>query len=73
MARVVSLTPGATAGPGGDDPKNCEPIIHELLGAAGQGANLLLNVAARPDGTLAPELIERLLEAGKWLDQNWSE
>jgi alpha-L-fucosidase len=56
--------------PGGDDSKNPVPIIHELLGAAGQGANLLLNVGARPDGTLGTEFTERLVEAGKWLDQN---
>jgi alpha-L-fucosidase len=27
-------------------------------------------VAARPDGALGPECTERLLEVGKWLDQN---
>jgi alpha-L-fucosidase len=31
---------------------------------------LLLNVGARPEGTLGAEFTERLAEAGKWLDQN---
>jgi alpha-L-fucosidase len=52
------------------DPQNPAAIIHELLGAAGKGAGLLLEVAARPEGTLGPDFIERLLEVGKWLDQN---
>jgi alpha-L-fucosidase len=51
------------------DPKDPAPIIHALLEAAGQGAGLLLEVGAKPDGTLGPEFVERLLEAGKWLDQ----
>jgi alpha-L-fucosidase len=72
LPRVICLTLSGSAalGPGGEDPKNPAPILHELLGAAGQGANLLLNVGARPEGTLSPEFTERLAEAGKWLDQN---
>ena len=72
LPRVTCLTLSGSSGPGpgGDDSKNPAPIIHELLGAAGQGANLLLNVAARPEGTLGAEFTERLAEAGKWLDQN---
>ncbi len=70
LPRVTCLTLSGSPGSGGGDAKNPAPILHELLGAAGQGADLLLNVAARPDGTLGAEFTERLLEAGKWLDQN---
>jgi alpha-L-fucosidase len=55
---------------GAGESKNPAQIIHELLEAAGQGAGLLLEVGAKPDGTLGSEFLERLLEAGKWLDQN---
>ena len=72
LPRITSLTLRGPSGPdpGADDSKNPAPIIHELLAAAGQGTNLLLNVAARPEGTLGTEFTERLAEAGKWLDQN---
>jgi alpha-L-fucosidase len=32
------------------------------------GANLLLNIGPRPDGTVPPEAEERLRELGKWLE-----
>ena len=47
--------------------KSAEQIIRALVGAAGRGANLLLNVGPRPDGTIGPESSQRLLEVGKWL------
>jgi len=47
--------------------KSALEIIHALLGAAGRGANLLLNVGPRPDGTIGPEFSGRLQEVGKWL------
>jgi alpha-L-fucosidase len=47
--------------------KSAEQIIHALLGAAGRGANLLLNVGPRPDGTIGDEPTKRLQEVGKWL------
>ncbi|MGC8643604.1 MAG: alpha-L-fucosidase [Isosphaeraceae bacterium] len=50
--------------------KSPEEVIHALLGAAGRGANLLLNVGPRPDGTIGAEFTDRLLEVGKWLDAN---
>lgn len=50
--------------------KSPEQVVHYLLGAAGRGANLLLNVGPRPDGTIGPESSERLLEVGRWLDTN---
>jgi alpha-L-fucosidase len=50
--------------------KSAEQIIHALLGAAGRGANLLLNVGPHPDGTIGPEMTQRLQEVGKWLADN---
>jgi alpha-L-fucosidase len=50
--------------------KSPEQLIHYLLGAAGRGANLLLNVGPRPDGTIGAEFAERLLEVGRWLKPN---
>lgn len=35
--------------------------------AAGNDANLLLNVGPRPDGTIQPEAVERLKAIGEWL------
>jgi alpha-L-fucosidase len=68
MPQVWCATLAGALGAG--DPKDPAPIIHELLEATGRGACLLLEVGAKPDGTLGPEFVERLLEAGKWLDQN---
>jgi alpha-L-fucosidase len=42
-------------------------LIHALVGAAGRGANLLLNVGPQPEGTIGAEFSERLLAVGKWL------
>ena len=47
--------------------KTAEQLIHALLGAAGRGANLLLNVGPHPDGTIGPEFTQRLQDVGKWL------
>jgi alpha-L-fucosidase len=47
--------------------KSVEQIIRALVGAAGRGANLLLNVGPRPDGTIGQEFSRRLLDVGKWL------
>ena len=49
--------------------KSTTQLIHYLVRAAGYGANLLLNVGPRPDGTIQPEAVERLREIGRWLDQ----
>ena len=35
--------------------KSPEQLIRALVGAAGRGANLLLNVGPHPDGTIGPE------------------
>jgi alpha-L-fucosidase len=47
--------------------KSTERIVHALVGAAGRGANLLLNVGPRPDGEISPDAVLRLQELGKWL------
>jgi alpha-L-fucosidase len=50
--------------------KSAKECLHYLVKAAGRGANLLLNVGPRPDGTLQPEAVERLLAMGEWLRAN---
>ncbi len=47
--------------------KSSDAIIRALVRAAGKGANLLLNIAARPDGSIDHEASQRLLEVGAWL------
>jgi alpha-L-fucosidase len=49
--------------------KSTTQLIQYLVRAAGVGANLLLNVGPRPDGTIQPEAAERLREMGRWMDQ----
>jgi alpha-L-fucosidase len=50
--------------------KSSKELIHYLVRAAGYGANFLLNVGPRPDGTIQPEFVERLGEVGAWLDKH---
>lgn len=45
-------------------------IIEMLLTAAKGNGNLLLNIGPKPDGSIQPEVEERLLEVGRWLKQN---
>jgi len=47
--------------------KSATELIRTLVRAAGRGANLLLNIGPRPDGTIQPEAEERLREVGRWL------
>jgi len=49
------------------DYKSPEFLIRYLVRTAGKGANLLLNIGPRPDGTLPEEAVERLEAIGKWL------
>ena len=42
-------------------------MIHYLVRAAGNDANLLLNIGPRPDGTIQPEAVQRLRAMGRWL------
>lgn len=48
--------------------KSVREVIRYLVRAAGNDANLLLNVGPRADGTIQPEAAERLREVGQWLD-----
>jgi alpha-L-fucosidase len=48
--------------------KTTRELIHYLVRAAGNDANLLLNVGPRPDGTIQPEAVTRLREMGRWMD-----
>ena len=47
--------------------KSPEFLIQYLAQTAGKGANLLLNIGPRPDGTLPEEALVRLEAMGKWL------
>jgi len=55
---------------GDDHYKSVEEIVHALVGAAGRGANLLLNVGPKPDGTIPAESVERLQALGQWLEKH---
>jgi alpha-L-fucosidase len=47
--------------------KSERDLIGYLVRAAGNDANLLLNIGPRPDGTIQPEAVERLRDMGRWL------
>jgi alpha-L-fucosidase len=47
--------------------KSVRDLVGYLVRAAGNDANLLLNVGPRPDGTIQPEAAERLRAIGQWL------
>ncbi|HVX38401.1 MAG TPA: alpha-L-fucosidase [Gemmatimonadaceae bacterium] len=47
--------------------KSVRELIGYLVRAAGNDANLLLNIGPRPDGTIQPEAVERLRALGAWL------
>src|SRR2546425_5994739 len=49
------------------DFKSVRALVGYLVRAAGNGANLLLNVGPRPDGTIGPEFTARLDSLGEWL------
>ena len=50
--------------------KSVDQIVRLLVGAAGKGANLLLNIGPMPNGELPSLSLERLQGVGKWLEQN---
>ena len=52
------------------DYKSADDLIRYLARTAAKGANLLLNIGPRPDGTLPEEALARLAEMGKWLEIN---
>ena len=47
--------------------KSLRELAQTLVRAAGYGANLLLNVGPRPDGTIQDDHIQRLQQLGQWL------
>src|SRR6267154_700040 len=50
--------------------KSERELIGYLVRAAGNDANLLLNIGPRPDGTIQPEAVERLGDMGRWLKKH---
>ena len=50
--------------------KSPATLIANLAGAAGRGANLLLNTGPMPDGRLQPENVTALERIGSWLRVN---
>ena len=49
--------------------RSVKELVHLLLGAAGSGANFLLNIGPMPDGEVRPAHRERLLGIGAWMKQ----
>jgi alpha-L-fucosidase len=49
------------------DWKPTKELLHLLLRAAGNGANLLLNVGPMPNGVIPPESVSRIDSIGVWL------
>ena len=47
------------------DYRSPEDLVQYLVRTAGKGANLLLNIGPRPDGTLPDEALERLEYMGR--------
>jgi len=47
--------------------KSTRELIGNLVRAAGDDANLLLNIGPRPDGTIQQEFVDRLHDIGQWL------
>jgi alpha-L-fucosidase len=49
--------------------KDVPDLVRYLVRAAGNDANLLLNIGPRPDGTIQSEFVERLQELGGWTER----
>ncbi len=49
--------------------KSVATLVRLLVGAAGKGANLLLNVGPQPSGELPATAVERLHGMGEWMRQ----
>ena len=54
----------------GDKMKSSSQVIHSLIEIVAKGGSLLLGIGPKPDGTLSPEVIERLNEIGDWMKRN---
>jgi len=48
--------------------RSVKELVHQLVGSAGLGANLLLNVGPTPEGEIRQAHRERLLGMGRWLN-----
>ncbi len=48
--------------------KSVEFLVKYLVQTAAKGANLLLNIGPRPDGTLPDESLHRLAAIGEWMN-----
>jgi len=49
--------------------KSVPDLIRLLVTAAGNNANLLLNVGPMPNGVIQPEFVERLRAIGSWIEK----
>ena len=49
--------------------KDTPTLIRYLIGTAGMGANLLLNIGPQPNGELPAAALQRLKEMGEWMKQ----
>jgi alpha-L-fucosidase len=52
------------------DYKSAATVVRTLIETSSRGGNLLLNVGPQPDGKLPAPCTERLLAAGRWLDEH---
>jgi len=52
------------------DFKSVKELVHLLVNAAGNNANLLLNVGPTAQGVIQPEFVERLDRVGDWMAAN---
>jgi alpha-L-fucosidase len=50
-----------------DNYKSAATLIRTMVGAAGRGANFLLNTGPMPNGQIQPENLKTLSEIGAWL------
>ena len=48
--------------------RSVKELVHLLIGSAGYGANLLLNIGPTPEGGVREAQKERLIGMGKWLN-----
>lgn len=51
------------------DYRSADDLICYLVRTAAKGANLLLNIGPRPDGSIPEEALERLQAIGEWLSR----
>jgi alpha-L-fucosidase len=53
-----------------DPLKSGERVIEQLVDVVSKGGNFLLNVGARPDGSIPEAFVERMKVIGDWLKKN---